>query len=134
MVLCRILFFMCLLLSSCISRQEFIGTFETKENLALMQTRTYETNDRLKLLRSVMDAMQDMGFLIVSTNEEIGSISGVKRSGYYLSMDVFVTPVRHTQFKVTLSPQYNRQVVSGKKFYQDYFANLSTAMGSKPIE
>src|SRR5690606_32007815 len=53
-----------------------------------LQTRAFETTDRNRVLRAVIDTLQDLGFLIDQTDSNLGSVSATKWDTYQVRMTV----------------------------------------------
>jgi len=57
-----------------------------------MQSRRFETNDKIKTLRTVMATLQDLGFVIDKADDVLGSVSATKLDRYALRITVNVRP------------------------------------------
>lgn len=91
------------------------------------QTRTYDTDDKIKVLRAVMSTLQDLGFVIDKADDVIGIVSATKLQGYALSMSVSVRP-NGQQMVVRANAQFNLNAVEEPGPYQDFFASLDKGM------
>jgi len=91
------------------------------------QTRTYDTDDKIKVLRAVMSTLQDLGFVIDKADDVIGIVSATKLQGYALSMSIFVRP-NGQQMVVRVNAQFNLKAVEEPGPYQDFFASLDKGM------
>ena len=87
------------------------------------QTRTYDTDDKIKVLRAVMSTLQDLGFVIDKADDVIGIVSATKLQGYALSMSISVRP-NGQQMAVRANAQFNLTAVEEPGPYQDFFASL----------
>lgn len=118
-----------LVFAGCAGRQKAI--FETKESqvaLRNMQSRVFETNDGTLLMRTIISTLQDLGFVIDKADNELGSVSGTKRSGYYLRMTVSARLKSEGSFIVRCNAQYGLQLVEDPEPYQRFFEALSKAL------
>ena len=114
------------MLFACAGKQKrILETEESQVRLRSMQSRVFDTTDRLKLLRTIIATLQDLGFVIDKADAELGTISGTKRKGYALRMTVSVRPRGETQTIVRANAQYNLQAVEDPEPYQQFFASLS---------
>ena len=113
----------------CATKQkEILKTGESQVKLRAMQSRVFDTTDRIHMLRTVIATMQDLGFVIDKADDELGSISGTKRSGYALRITVTVRPKGDSQMIVRSNAQYNLQTVEDPEPYQQFFSALSKAL------
>ncbi|GJQ29442.1 MAG: hypothetical protein HBSAPP03_13260 [Phycisphaerae bacterium] len=101
---------------------------ESQVRLRSIQTRAFDTTDRTKMLRTAIATLQDLGFVVDSANEEIGTVTATKLDGYALRMTVTVRPRGSTQLLVRASGQYNLQAVEAPEPYQNFFAALEKAI------
>jgi hypothetical protein len=72
-----------LLLSGCATDNNHILDMgnETQLQKRSYQSRTFETNDKEKVLRATISTLQDLGFLIERADLELGAVSGTKLEG-----------------------------------------------------
>ena len=96
--------------------------------LRSVQSRVYDTTDKMFVLRSVMATLQDLGFVINDANDVLGTISGVKMDKYSVQITISVRPRGETQLLVRASAEHNRKAVTKPEPYQDFFAALSKSM------
>jgi len=117
------------MLFACAGKQKrILETEESQVRLRSMQSRVFDTTDRLKLLRTIIATLQDLGFVIDKADAELGTISGTKRKGYALRMTVSVRPRGETQTIVRANAQYNLQAVEDPEPYQQFFTSLSRGL------
>jgi hypothetical protein len=91
------------------------------------QTRTYDTDNKIRVLRAVMGTLQDLGFVIEKADDVVGIVSATKLQGYALSMSVSVRP-NGQQMTVRANAQYNLTAVEDPEPYQDFFASLDKGL------
>jgi len=91
------------------------------------QTRTYDTDNKIRVLRAVMATLQDLGFVIDKADDVIGIVSATKLQGYALSMSISVRP-NGQQMTVRANAQYNLMAVEDPEPYQDFFASLDKGL------
>ncbi len=91
------------------------------------QTRTYDTDDKIRVLRSVMSTLQDLGFVIDKADDVIGIVSATKLDRYNLSMSISVRPSGN-QMIVRANAQYNLTAVEEPGPYQDFFTSLDKGL------
>ena len=110
------------------SRQQILLTDRSQVELRAIQTRAFDTTDRNQTVRTVIATLQDLGFVIDKADEQLGTVSGTKLSGYAMRMTITVRPRGTTQTAVRASGQYNLVAVSDAEPYQQFFAALEKAM------
>jgi hypothetical protein len=88
----------------------------------------FDTNDRNRLLRTIIVTLQDLGFVIDDADEILGTVSATKLKGYVLRITVSVRPRGDKQMIVRSNAQYNLQTVEDPEPYQQFFAALSKAL------
>jgi len=108
--------------------QHALSASESQVKLRSFQTRSFDTVDKEKLLRTVIATLQDLGFVIDKADSVLGSVSATKLSGYQLKMTVTVRPRGTTQLLVRANAQFNLNAVEDPAPYQDFFSALSKAM------
>lgn len=110
------------------SQRHVMESEESQVKLRSIQTRAFDTTDRTKMLRTALATLQDLGFVVDSANEDIGTVTATKLDGYALRMTVTVRPRGNTQLLVRASGQYNVQAVVAPEPYQNFFAALEKSI------
>ena len=110
------------------SRKQALATSESQLALRQMQSRTFDTTDRERMLRTVIATLQDLSFVIDKADATLGSVSGTKLDGYQLRMTVTVRPRGQTQLLVRANAQYNITPVEDPEPYQQFFVALGKSL------
>ncbi|MCB1775479.1 MAG: hypothetical protein KDI88_17835 [Gammaproteobacteria bacterium] len=115
------------------TQKQVLETTESQVKLRSFQTRAFDTNDKNKVMRSVISTLQDLNFVVSNADIILGSVSGSKygKSGYTpyeLKMTVTVRPRGESQMLVRANAQYNIQAVEDPKPYQDFFVALEKSL------
>lgn len=110
------------------STKQVLATRESQVKLRAMQTRAFDTTDEEKMLRTVIAALQDLGFIIDKADDVLGTVSGTKLDRYALRITVTVRPRGETQLLVRASAQYGIYAVEAPEPYQQFFETLSKAL------
>lgn len=110
------------------SKNELLKADASAVKLRSIQTRAFDTTDKIATLRTVMATLQDLGFVIDSADDVIGTVSATKLQRYALRMTVSVRPRGTTQLLVRASAQYNLCPVEEPQPYQQFFDALGKAM------
>ncbi len=93
-----------------------------------IQTREYETLDKQMGMRSVIAALQDLGFTIDQANTVLGTITATRLHKYTMRMTVTVVEKRGDRIAVRASARINENTVLDAATYQDFFMVLDKAM------
>jgi hypothetical protein len=120
--------------ASCAGRQKnILETTESQVKLRSIQSRVFDISDHNRLLRTIIATLQDLGFVIDDAEESLGTVSGTKRSGYFIRMTVSIRPRGTNQMIVR---QYNLEAIEDPEPYQYFFSTLSKALflEAQPIE
>lgn len=107
------------------------GVFDTEQSqltLRQIQSRTFDSTNKNRTMRTVIQTLQDLGFAVDKADEELGSISGIKLDGYAIRMTVTVFPKGKEQMLVRANAQYNITPVVDPEPYQKFFAALEKSM------
>lgn len=110
------------------SKGQFLLADASAVKLRSIQTRAFDTTDKIATLRTVMATLQDLGFVIDSADDVIGTVSATKLDRYQLRMTVSVRPRGAAQLMVRASAQCNLLAVKDPQFYQQFFDALGKAM------
>lgn len=116
-------------LSGCVSAQD--GLNESSQNqvqLRSIQTRSFESTDKQKIMQSSIATLQDLGFVIDNADYDIGTITATKLSGYQLEMSVSVRPNNQKEMLVRAVARYNKTTIEDPKPYQSFFTSLSKGL------
>jgi hypothetical protein len=110
------------------SKQQILAVDKSQVELRAIQTRAFDTVDWNRTVRTVIATLQDLGFVVDKADEQLGTVTATKLSGYAMRMTVTVRPRGATQMAVRASAQYNLSAVSDAEPYQQFFAALEKAM------
>ncbi|MBK0400839.1 hypothetical protein H0I76_16685 [Limibaculum sp. M0105] len=110
------------------SKDQVLASSESQVALRAMQSRAFDTSDKLQTMRAVIATLQDLGFVVEKADDVLGTVSGTKLDGYQLRMTVTVRPRGETQMIVRANAQYNITPVEDPVPYQQFFAALEKAM------
>ena len=117
-----------------VSHQQVLATDKSQVALRAVQTRAFDTTDINRTLRTVIATLQDLGFVVDKADDDLGTVSATKLSGYAMRMTVTVRSRGKSQTAVRASAQYNLSAVSDAKPYQQFFSALEKAMFLKANE
>lgn len=117
-------------LAACLadSRSEILATDKSQVQLRAIQTRAFDTTDRVAVFRATIATLQDLGFIIDNADDTLGTVSATKLAGYVMRMTVTARPHGPNQTAVRASAQYGINAVSDPAPYQQFFAALQKAL------
>jgi hypothetical protein len=121
----------CLTLHGCAAvHEQVLDTSETHTQLQLrqVQSKTFETNDKERTMRSVIATLQDLGFVIDKADLTMGTVSATKLDGYAMRMTVSVRPKVEGQMLVRANAQINTTPVTAPGPYQSFFRALERSV------
>lgn len=127
LAVCIVTFF----LSGCQTNisEQILAAHESQVQLRSFQTKAFATQDKAKTLRSVISALQDLGFVLQKADQTLGTVTAVKFiRNQEFKMSVTVREKGASQILVRANAQYNASTVENPEIYQDFFSTLSKAM------
>ena len=102
---------------------------QTSVQLRNIQTRSFDTSDKAKTMRTVIATLQDLGFVVDKADLDLGTVSATKLDGYALRMTVSVRPSPSGKSMIVrANAQYNSTPVTEPKPYQDFFVSLQKSL------
>jgi len=120
-----------LLISGCATTAEerVLDLNENQLKLRSIQTRAFDTNDKEKMMRSVMATLQDLDFVVNKADYDLGIVTGTKFiNNQVLKMTVIVREKDKSQLLVRANAQYGIKAISSPNTYQDFFDVLSKSI------
>ena len=81
------------------------------------------------MMRSVINTLQDLDFLIQDSSLDLGTVTGQKFSGItVVKISVTVKARNVKQLLVRANAQYGLKAIEDPKIYQDFFAALEKSI------
>jgi len=120
--------FALLTLAACASPTAAITEGGSQIAIREIQTREYETLDKRETLRSVLAALQDLGFVIDKADYELAMITATRLQDYQLRLTVTVRELGADRLAVRANARINEETIEDPLAYQDFFAVLDKAM------
>jgi len=122
-----------ILLSGCQTMKERVldssADGQTSVQLRNIQTRSFDTSDKAKTMRTIIATLQDLGFVVDKADLDLGTVSATKLNGYALRMTVSVRPSESGKAMIVrANAQYNTTPVNDPKPYQDFFVSLQKSL------
>ncbi len=116
------------------SQNQILEASQSQVKLRSIQTKSFDTTDKKKVMRAVISTLQDLDFLVNNASMLLGTVSGIKFGSaeggraYQMKITVTVRPRGKTQMLVRANAQYNLMAVEDPKPYQDFFTALGKAL------
>jgi len=117
-----------LALAACASNNAAITASDSQVHVRQMQTRVYDSLDKLDTLRSVLATLQDLGFVIDTADYEMATITATKLQDYQLRVTVTVKDRNYNQLAVRANARIDDQIIDDPATYQDFFTVLDKAI------
>ncbi len=124
----------CLLLlatSGCVNpnQQTLATSTESQVKLRTMQSRVFDTNDKLTTMRTVLSTLQDLSFVIDKADLNLGTVTATKLFGREsMRLTVMVQNKGEKQMRVRANAQLGVQSVEDPLPYQAFFQSLEKGM------
>ena len=117
------------LVAACQTPEEaLLDSGQSQVKLRSIQTRSFDTTDKEKTLRTVIATMQDLNFVIDKADLTLGTVTATKLDRYMLRMTVSVRPRGQTQLLVRANANFGLKPVTDPEPYQKFFTSLGKAM------
>lgn len=128
-----------LALFSCFFVQACTGPSGPPENLLALseaqmkirshQTRTFDIESKDEVVRGVVAALQDLGFIIERANAPMGLVTAGKFAGNgFVELTVTVQSKGTEQNEVRVNALYNTQPIEDPKIYQNFFIAVEKSL------
>ena len=125
-----IVFLCCLFFVGCATTtQRALDAEQSQVQLRSIQTRSFDTTDKEKMLRTIMSTLQDLDFVIDRADLDLGSVTASKfANNNLLKMTVIVRNRGETQLLVRTNAQFGIKPIIDPEPYQDFFNSLEKAI------
>ncbi|MGH7813091.1 MAG: hypothetical protein ACRD3Y_07500 [Bryobacteraceae bacterium] len=115
--------------AGCASTQDrLLDTNVDQLKIRSIETRTFDTSDRIAVLRATISTLQDLGFVVDRADSDLGVVTATKLAGYTERATVTVRPKGKKQVAVRVNVEYNETAVQDPKVYQEFFTALSKSL------
>jgi len=117
--------------SGCVNpnKQALATSTESQVKLRTMQSRVFDTPDKVATLRTVISTLQDLSFVIDKADANLGTVTATKLGSYGgMRMTVMVQPKGEKQMRVRANAQLGLQAVEDPLPYQAFFQSLEKGM------
>ena len=125
-----------LLLQACVGGaqkppKELLALNEAQMKIRSFQTRAFDAKDQNKVLRGVVAALQDLGFIIERANGPMGLVTAGKfgPNGHgFVEVTVVVRAKGKEQTEVRVNALFNTKSIEDPKVYQNFFTAVERSL------
>jgi len=111
------------------NKQALATSTESQVKLRTMQSRVFDTTDKMTTMRTVISTLQDLSFVIDKADSNLGTVTATKLGGRGgLRMTVMVQPKGTKQMRVRANAQLGIQAIEDPLPYQAFFQSLEKGM------
>lgn len=111
---------------------DLLAPTEEQMRIRNMQTRSFEVADRRQAIRGVIQALQDLGFIIERANEPLGVVTGARfaEPNFYDVVGVTVTVRDEGGRNMTIRANalFDNQPITDPEVYRNFFATLERSL------
>ena len=93
-----------------------------------MQSRTFDTADRITTMRAIIGTLMDLDFVIDQADSRLGLITATRLHGYQLHVTVMVHERSGERVLVRASGQVGIYPIQEPEPYQEFFASLEKVL------
>jgi hypothetical protein len=109
--------------------EELLSLSEAQMKIRSYQTRAFDVKSQDVVVRGVVAALQDLGFIIERANAAMGLVTAGKfAQGGFVELTVTVRPKGSEQNEVRVNALFNTQLVEDPKVYQNFFAAVERSL------
>jgi hypothetical protein len=105
----------------------------SQSSLAAIRNRVFATDDREKVLRRAIAALENLGFVVDRADAALSSVSGAKSDQYLLRITVTVMPRGTAQVMVRAIIRYDATPVLDEPPYEKFFAVLGRVLALEAL-
>lgn len=111
------------------NKQALATNTESQVKLRTMQSRVFDTSDKMTTMRTVISTLQDLSFVIDKADANLGTVTATKLGGRGgLRMTVMVQPKGEKQMRVRANAQLGLEAIEDPLPYQAFFQSLEKGM------
>ena len=123
------------ILSACVGPQkppkELLSLNQAQTKIRNFQTRTFDVKDENKVLRGVVAALQDLGFIVERANGAMGLVTAGKfgpNGRGFVELTVTVRAKGEQQTEVRVNALFNTKPIEDPKVYQNFFITVERSL------
>ena len=117
------------LMSGCaVGHEQVLSTNESQIKIRSIQSRVFDTSDKIGVLRAIIATLQDLRFVIDKADDDLGTVTATKYHERELRVTVTAKERGKSQMLVRANAQYHKQPVEEPVHYQEFFNALSKSL------
>ena len=118
------------LFSGCATtNQHILDPEKSQVMLRSIQSRAFDTTDKKLMMRSIINTLQDLDFLILDSSLDLGTVTGQKFQGSTLvKISVTVKERNEKQLLVRANAQFGLKAIEQPEQYQQFFSALEKSV------
>ncbi len=126
----------CIFIQACVPAakppKELLSLTDSQMKIRSYQTRTFDIKDQNKVMRGVVAALQDLGFIVERANAPMGLVTAGKFAGSghsgFVELTVTVRAKGETQIEVRVNAIHNTKPIEDPKIYQSFFTAVQRSL------
>jgi len=111
--------------------KELLALNEAQMKIRSFQTRAFDAKDQNKVLRGVVAALQDLGFIVERANGPMGLVTAGKfgpNGRGFVELTVTVRSKGTEQTEVRVNALFNTKPIEDPKIYQNFFIAVERSL------
>ena len=109
--------------------QDLLALSEAQLKIRSYQTRAFDIESKDKVVRGVVAALQDLGFIIERANAPMGLVTAGKFArGGFVELTVTVRSKGNDRSEVRVNALFNTQPIEDPKVYQNFFIAVEKSL------
>ena len=111
--------------------KELLALNEAQMKIRSFQTRAFDVKDQNKVLRGVVAALQDLGFIVERANGPMGLVTAGKfgpNGRGFVELTVVVRAKGEEQTEVRVNALFNTKPIEDPKVYQNFFIAVERSL------
>jgi len=111
--------------------KELLSLDQAQMKIRSFQTRSFDAKDQNKVLRSVVAALQDLGFIVERANGPMGLVTAGKfgpNGRGFVELTVTVRAKGTEQSEVRVNALFNTKPIEDPKVYQNFFSAVERSL------
>jgi len=111
--------------------KELLALNDAQMKIRSFQTRAFDAKDQNKVLRGVVAALQDLGFIVERANGPMGLVTAGKfgpNGRGFVELTVTVRAKGEEQTEVRVNALFNTKPIEDPKIYQNFFTAVERSL------
>ncbi|MGR9074463.1 MAG: hypothetical protein ACU833_15485 [Gammaproteobacteria bacterium] len=127
----------CILLQACAGGaknppENLLSLSEAQMKIRSYQSRAFDVDDQQKVIRGVVAALLDLGFIVERVNGPMGLVTAGKFAGSgfsgFVELTAIVRAKGENQTEIRVNAIFNTKPIEDPKVYQNFFAAVQRSL------